>query len=289
MLLSMTGQGQAQHSVNGTTAWVEIRTVNNRYLKLTINGSDRLVDLEPRVREVVQKQIRRGTVQVTVGLTGDRQPDKPQLNLELLKHLFEQVKKIDPSASASPLLALPGVIDSSGSRGEVDLEQLWELIRPALQNALQKLANMRQVEGESMTQDLLGNCRSIEEQLAVIVRRSPEVVTAYEQRLEERISQMLAAKEIHAAPVDIIREVGLFADRCDISEEATRLQAHIDQFREIVAAKESDGRKLEFLTQELLRESNTIGSKSNDTTISRCVVDIKTAIERIREMVQNVE
>jgi uncharacterized protein (TIGR00255 family) len=289
MLLSMTGHGHAQHSVNGTTAWVEIRSVNNRYLKLTINGSDRLTDLEPRVREIVQQQVRRGTVHITVGFSGDRQPDMPELNTELLRHLFEQVKKVDPSASIAPLLSLPGVVQSTSGRGEDDQEELWSLIRPALHNALEHLAKMRQIEGESMTQDLLGNCRGIEEQLALVVRRAPEVVTAYSQRLQERISQLLAANEVNAAPVDVIREVGLFADRCDISEEAIRLQAHIDQFRAIVAARDSDGRKLEFLTQELLREANTIGSKANDTAISRCVVEIKTAIERIREMVQNVE
>ena len=148
---------------------------------------------------------------------------------------------------------------------------------------------MRQIEGASAARDLLDNCNEIQRFLSLIEVRAPHVSRGYSTRLTERISQLLEKHEATISPSDIVREVGIFADKCDISEEVVRLQTHIDQFAEIINSGQGDGRKLEFLSQEMLRETNTIGSKANDSEIAQNVVEIKTAIDRIREMTQNVE
>ena len=140
-----------------------------------------------------------------------------------------------------------------------------------------------------MSADLLANCRAAASALAEIERRSPLVVESYRARLAERLKRTLAELDVALEPADIIKEVSLFADRSDISEEIVRLRSHCEQFEAIVASPESSGRKLDFLTQEMIREANTIGSKASDVEISRQVIEIKSAVERIREMIQNVE
>ncbi len=151
------------------------------------------------------------------------------------------------------------------------------------------LAHMRTDEGRAMAADLAANCRTIAAGLNEIERRAPLMVDAYRTRLEERMKKILAEFQVELNAGDLIREVSLMADRGDISEEIVRLKSHLDQFDQIMALPESSGRKLEFLTQEMFREANTIGSKANDVEIAKQVIEIKTAIERIREMIQNIE
>ena len=151
------------------------------------------------------------------------------------------------------------------------------------------LREMRAQEGRVMLQDLEQNCDAIVDASHEIQKLAPRVVENYSKKLTDRINQMLKAYEVSISPSDVVREVGMFAERVDISEEIVRLGSHIKQFREVMSSAESNGRKLDFLTQELLRETNTIGSKANDSEIAARVVEIKTCIERIREMVQNVE
>ncbi len=154
---------------------------------------------------------------------------------------------------------------------------------------MENLGRMRAEEGRAMAGDLKANCQAAADSLAQIRRRAPLVVDAYRARLEQRLKRVLAEYDVVVDAADLIREVSLFAERGDISEEIVRLQSHLDQFDTILSQPESSGRRLEFLTQEMLRETNTIGSKANDVEIAREVIEIKTAIERIREMVQNVE
>ena len=140
-----------------------------------------------------------------------------------------------------------------------------------------------------MKQDMLANCQKIVGELASVEKLAPNVVEAYGKKMTDRINGMLEKFEVSITAADIVREVGVFAERCDISEEVVRLQNHLQQFNSVVEEPQSNGKKLEFLVQEMLRETNTIGSKANDSDIARHVVEMKTAIERIREMVQNVE
>jgi uncharacterized protein (TIGR00255 family) len=162
-------------------------------------------------------------------------------------------------------------------------------VRDALESAMQNLAQMRTDEGRAMAADLRANCQALAIELTHIEARAPLVVTAYRERLAERLRAALAEFAVTLDPGDIIKEVGIFAERSDISEEIVRLRSHLEQFDSIMELPESSGRKLEFLTQEMFRETNTIGSKANDVQIARHVIDIKAGIERIREMIQNVE
>jgi uncharacterized protein (TIGR00255 family) len=168
-------------------------------------------------------------------------------------------------------------------------EDDWPAISRVLQAAMENLAQMRVREGRAMGDDLSANCRIIAAGVEEIERRAPLVLDAYRARLEERLGKLLSENKVTLDAADVIREVSLYADRADISEEIVRLKSHLDQFGAIMKLPESSGRKLEFLTQELFREANTIGSKASDVEIAKQVIEIKTAIERIREMIQNIE
>ncbi len=165
----------------------------------------------------------------------------------------------------------------------------WPLIEETLAAAMANMAGMRADEGRAMTADLAENGSLIAGQLAEIERRAPLVADAYRARLNERLGKILAEFDVALQAGDLVREVGIYAERSDISEETVRLRSHLEQFATIMALEESSGRKLEFLTQEMFRETNTIGSKANDVLIARHVIEIKAAIERMREMIQNIE
>ena len=294
MLYSMTGHGQAQQTTDGVQVWAEIRAVNNRYLKVTVSYSDRAAELESQVKSIVQKHIRRGAVHVNLEIQREKSAARFQINTDLLDSLLQQARSVDSNVSAGDLLTLPGVLEdaSSNKRHNGDNESAnsdWELLQPVIEEAMQRLVEMRQIEGASAAKDLLENSGEIAKQLKVIEGRAPQVASDYAIRLTDRINHLLAEHEVSISPVDIVREVGIFADKADISEEVVRLNTHIEQFSEIINSGQSDGRKLEFVSQEMLRETNTIGSKANDSVIAQSVVEIKTAIDRIREMTQNVE
>ena len=173
--------------------------------------------------------------------------------------------------------------------GGLDVERDWPLVRETLAEAIGKMSLMRVDEGRAMAADLAANCRLLSTALDAIEARAPLVADSYRVRLSERLSKTLAEYEISLQPADLIRELSIYAERSDISEEIVRLRSHLEQFAATLELEESSGRKLEFLTQEMFRETNTIGSKANDVDIARQVIEIKAAIERIREMIQNVE
>jgi uncharacterized protein (TIGR00255 family) len=189
------------------------------------------------------------------------------------------------------LATLPGVVEELSTEAR-DAEAIWPLLEPTLREALEKLGAMRSAEGQALADDLARQCAVVEESLGKIAARSPVIAEVYRRRLKERVEEALAQFQSTIEPIepiDLIREVCLFADRSDISEEIVRLRSHLQQFAQALAATESAGRKLEFICQEMGRETNTIGSKANDAEISQEVVEIKTALERIREQLQNVE
>ncbi len=289
----MTGYGEAARQDEHLAATVEVRAINNRYLKVVARCGDGFPTLESQIEPVVRRHIKRGTVQVQVRIQRPSPTEGFRINEEVLEGYRRQLEQIQQHwqrtepVPLDALLELPGVVDEQPLTG--DAAQVWSLVEPTLTTALENLNAMRRAEGESMASDLSGNVEVIEDQLAKLETRAPQVLAAYRQRLCERIQQWLQENQVAADTVDLIREVGLFADRCDISEECVRLHSHLDQFRQTLQQAEASGRRLDFLTQEMFRETNTIGSKANDAQISQHVVEIKTAIERIREMVQNVE
>ncbi len=294
MLLSMTGHGAAHHQQDGVSVTVDVRAVNSRYFKLVLRTSEGYASLESRVDESVRRDIRRGTVQIDLRVERESTPDDYRLNAVVLAGYQQQLATLlGELAGGEPirleaLLALPGVVDERGARG-VDVDSDWPLVQPALKKALERLHRMRVEEGRAMAADLAENCQSIRGHLDHIEQRAPLVSEAYANRLAERINKLLAQYEVTVEPSDVIREVGLFAERSDISEEVVRLRSHLEQFDGIMQLAESSGRKLEFVTQEMFREANTIGSKANDAEITGHVIEIKALVERIREMVQNVE
>jgi uncharacterized protein (TIGR00255 family) len=289
LLQSMTGFGEAHCRQDGLTVAVEIRAINNRYFKLSIRSSDGCAPLEPLVENEIRNAIHRGTIQVNLRIDRKRAIEEYGINVEVLERYRRQLQAItgrEPSVES--LLPLPGVVDDSADQSG-DVMADWPIVQNTLQAALKNLGRMRTEEGRAMAADLAANCPAVGASLEMIERRAPLVVEEYRNRLFDRLKRTLAQLDVSLQASDIIKEVGLFADRSDISEEIVRLRSHIEQFQNTMELPESSGRKLDFLTQEMFRETNTIGSKANDVAIAQHVIDIKTAIERIREMIQNVE
>ncbi len=290
----MTGFGEAHCQRDGLALSVEVRTINSRYLKLTTRTSEGYAALEPHIEALVRKRIRRGTVQVTVRVDRVRSGDEYRLNVDVLAGYRRQIETLrdqwqpDRPVPLENLLLLPGVIAENVAAAH-DASEDWSAISETLQGAIDQMERMRSEEGRAMAADLRANGLAAAASLQEIERRSPLVIEAYRTRLAERVQKAIAEFQVTLDPADLLREVSLFADRSDVSEEVVRLRSHLDQFDKLLEAPESPGRKLDFLTQEMLREANTIGSKANDVDIARHVIDIKTAIERIREMIQNVE
>ena len=289
MLLSMTGHGEALVQDETASVQVEVRTVNNRFLKLNVN-SDLDAGIQSQVEGLVKKHVGRGSVSVRIKSRPIGEAEPFQLNESLLRSYWLQLSEIaggSQSVNLESLLALPGVVEETNSADQ--RKKMWPIVQNAVEKALVNLNEMRAREGDAMKQDMLGNCEAIQAQLDSIREQAPTVVENYAKKMTDRINNLLEKYDVSIQATDLVREVGVFAERCDFSEETVRLDSHIAQFNDIIQLPESSGRKLDFLVQEMLRETNTIGSKANDAKIATRVVEIKTAIERIREMVQNVE
>ena len=283
----MTGHGQASVEQDQFRVAIEIRTVNNRFLKTSIN-TDLGTELESRVEQQLKTTLRRGSVSVRIKTVNLQSGQRARLNAEVIQSYWTQLSEIaggSQSINVESLLTLPGVIEDTDT---TDQEELWPVVKKTLAEALQSLVEMRGTEGEAMKVDMVSNIGAIEAELASIEKLAPTVSEAYSKRLTDRINKLLEKFEVTVTASDVIKEVGVFADRTDVSEETVRLATHLEQFR-LVIQEPTPGKKLDFLVQEMLRETNTIGSKANNSGIAKHVVEIKTAIERIREMVQNIE
>ena len=289
----MTGFGAARAEADGWAAGVEVRTVNNKGLKLSLRLNPGDASLESSIDKTVRKHVRRGTVQltVTVELTGGAA--ESTLNIESLTSYVEEARhiasKLDlvPPTDITHLLSLPGVIETS--QDDAIEEPAVSLVIATVTDALRALNEFRDTEGDAMRIDLEKLANGIRGQLEHITKRAPGVVQDYRDRLNDRVTELLRDSEATVPHETIVREVSVFAERADINEEITRLDAHLDQFIEQINSGSCEGRKLDFLGQEMFREINTIGSKANDLEISRHVVEMKASAEKIREMVQNVE
>jgi uncharacterized protein (TIGR00255 family) len=290
----MTGFGEARSQQAGATVAVEIRTINSRHFKLSYRASEGYAALEPEIEAAVRQVIRRGTVQLNLWVERRAGIDDYRINTAVLESYRRQLEEYtgrsewnDPD-DLRMLFALPGTIDEQSGRDH-DPRDDWATIEPVVRNALSATAKMRAEEGVALAADLAHNGRQVLENLDAITARAPEVSQSYQSRLTQRVEQALSELNVTVEPADLLREVSLFADRSDISEESVRLRSHLQQYEAALMLPESSGRKLEFIAQEMGREINTIGSKANDAEISRLVVEIKTALERIREQIQNVE
>jgi uncharacterized protein (TIGR00255 family) len=295
VLLSMTGFGEARGQSETFSLGVEVRSVNNRYLKVTVRGSEPYPMLEPELEKTVRRFVKRGTILIQIRCDRQFRPADFHLNHVALKTYIEQIQAVcrelncPDQALLANVLTLPGVTSEPMSSGRPP-DKEWELVEKTLESAMKRLQKMRQDEGRAMGEELLSHRRHIALQISQINNHLPNVTEAFRNRLRDRVSQALKETNVSVETDQLIREVAIFAERSDVAEEVMRLGSHLEQFEQIVQTEDdAPGRKLEFLTQEMTREANTIGSKAGDVTISRYVVEIKATLEKIREMVQNVE
>jgi uncharacterized protein (TIGR00255 family) len=293
----MTGFGEARGSGPGFAVVVEVRSVNNRHLKVTVRGSNPYPLLEAEIEKVVRRTVRRGTLLVQIHADRDLKPADIRLNASAVRAYLSQLKAACAEAGtpellptlASGVLSLPGVAAEPRSSGGPPEEE-WPVVERTLEQALARLDTARKDEGRAMAQELALHHRHLTDQLELIRQHLPAVMNDYRGRLLERIKQAVADAGVAVGPDHLIREIALFADRTDVAEEVSRFTAHLDTFIDLVrTGAEGAGRRLEFVVQEMGREANTLGSKAGDVTISRHVVEIKATLEKIRELVQNVE
>ena len=289
MLLSMTGQGVATVSDENATLTIEIRAVNNRHLKVNLRAPDSLIAHESSIEKQIRSAVGRGTINVNIKVMKHSRQDDFTIDTELLQAYQAQLRSLSQtSPSLESLLGLPGVVINNVT-SESSVASVLTLSNDALQQALGQFNAMRETEGnaiEAVFNQQLDSLKMIVDQ---IKDRAPVVVANYQERLTDKINKLLETHDVTLNKGDLAREIGLYADRCDITEEVVRLNSHLEQFRNVMQSATSQGRKLDFITQELFREVNTIGSKANDTLIANSVVEAKTIIERIREQVQNIE
>jgi uncharacterized protein (TIGR00255 family) len=285
----MTGFGVAQVESSDVSCSAEVRSVNNRYLKISARLPESHSALERDIERIVRERIRRGTVSVSIRINRAHSEAHFQLNRRVLKGYIAQLREIHSEASDwfGHVLGLPGIVEEGP--GHLDPAADWPIVQECLRAALEDMERMRFEEGAAMQQDLTACCREMETFVRQIEALSPQTVAGYRDRLHERLRTLLEDQGISIRPDDLVREVSIFAERADIAEELIRLRSHLAQFCDTMATATSQGRKLEFISQEMYRESNTIGSKANDVEISKLAVDLKTNVERIREIIQNVE
>jgi uncharacterized protein (TIGR00255 family) len=292
-LKSMTGYGRGEGRAAGFRAVVEISAVNRRQLDLQMTLPRALQALEPRMREDIGSRISRGRVTVAAQILSAAGPGGRRVRVDeaLAREWAEALRgaarrlKLRDDVSVSLLLQAPDVVIVE--HPEEDVERVWPVLREALRRALRALGRMRAAEGRALAADLSARLARMAEMVEAIAARAPVAAEHHRRALLERVRRAgVGADEREAS---VAREIALFADRSDISEELTRLRSHLAQGRHLMRTREPAGRALDFLAQELLREINTVGSKCCDAAIAAETVRFKTELERFREQVQNVE
>jgi uncharacterized protein (TIGR00255 family) len=288
----MTGFGEARLQDDRWSITVEVRTVNNRHFKLSAKLTEPYGALEPELDRLVRESVRRGTVNLQVRVDRPKRAEDYRINAVALASYRDQIRSLQETPGAAidlgGLLSLPGIVEERRPSSD-DPHDDWAALASVVSEALERLQSARADEGRAMADELLTLGKGVAAQLTRIADRGPEVVSAYQKRLVDRVQALVQGQGVTVEPKDLIREVAILAERADISEEIVRLRAHLAQYVEVIHEPESSGRKLEFVVQEMGRETNTIGSKANDVEISRAVVEIKGLLEKVRELIQNVE
>lgn len=292
----MTGYGEASAQMDGVHYFVEVRSLNNKYFKAVLRLPEVFQGLEAEMESRLRQRLSRGTITLAASCTDASASAAYEINHLALERYVNQLRKVPLVGSGelkldiSSLLSLPGVLQPPSDE-EDRISRARAAFAPLLEKAVDGLLSMRQREGRMLVDDLAQQRELIINRLGLIREQAPGVIAEYEKRLKARIEAMLHGAEARIDAVDLIREIAVYAERTDIAEEITRLGGHMDQFGQLLSGKEDRaiGRTLDFLAQEMLREANTIASKSPDATISRSIVEIKGAIDRIKEQAQNVE
>ncbi|MBI2930126.1 MAG: YicC family protein, partial [Planctomycetes bacterium] len=270
------------------------RSVNHRFLSVKVSMPELLARSEGEVEQLVREHLARGsvTVSVTMKSEADEAPALPSpARIKQVYRTLDSLRKslgLETPVTLDSVLAIPNLIAPANHQGEL-ARQACPVARKLALQAIEQLIEMRTCEGETVCRDILKRLDAIDRLVKRIRERAPSVLEAYQRKLDERIGVMLAAKGLEVAKQDLVKEVALYAERVDISEEIQRLSAHVESFRRITKESGPIGRKLDFLTQEMLRETNTLASKGSHCEISSCAVEIKTELEKIKEQAENVE
>lgn len=292
MISSMTGYGRADRTEDGFRITVEISTVNNRFLEFQIRLPKTLAELEQRIKKLLSSRLHRGKVAFSLTVDNDH-PESGRLSLDsdnadmyynILKDLkarFDLTGKI----SLDHFVNLPDLI--TAEVGEVNIEQIWNLVQPACIDAIDNLCRMRQAEGQSLFTDFTERLDLLSNIVIRIKNRAVDNVHIYKEKLGQRIKELL--KDVPVDDQRIGMETALMAEKMDVTEETTRLKAHIESFRQTLIRDDAVGKRLTFILQEMHREANTISAKAADYEISSLIIDIKEELEKLREQVQNIE
>ncbi|MDA1179596.1 MAG: YicC family protein [Planctomycetota bacterium] len=290
----MTGYGEATQECDGVRVKVELRAINNRYLRISMR-CDKYLAFESRAEELVRKLVHRGTVNGTIHIARTNNGNRYRIDDQVVRAYLQQIQELpagfakSDSLNLGVLLQLPGAVQERETEDGGNQADLAAIVDTAVQDCLSRLTVMRETEGRAMQVSLEANLVELTEHWQAVNERAPSVAENYRQRLHDRINQLLQEHGITLLASDLVREVGMYGERCDISEELVRLQSHVQQFRTTIQQPESNGRKLDFVIQEMVRETNTMGAKANDPELAHHVVEMKSIIDRMREMVQNVE
>ncbi len=293
MIKSMTGYGKGNLNVENRDYQIEIKSVNHRYLDISIKMPRTLGYLEEEIKKEISKKIKRGKIDVFVTFENNSQEGKNvRINKELAKIYIDRLKEL---ANEEKILANIEVIDIAKFPDILTIkideedEKIKREIIEVTKQATGKIIEMKSIEGEKIAQDLLNRINKIQNKIQEISQKSTGLIDEYVVKLEKRIQEILKSEEIDKTR--LAQEVVIYADKCSVEEEITRLNSHIYQLKELIkkANNEAIGKKLDFIIQEMNRETNTIGSKANNLEITNSVIDIKTELEDIREQVQNIE
>ncbi len=294
MIQSMTGHGAAECVEAGVQCALEIRSVNNRYLKVSIRVPDKWQFVELAIEKAIRKRLSRGSVTCSLRVRAESDDASQPLNMAAMQGYLNQLASVKlpthlgGTVDLAALACMPGVMQTADPTDEIRTQRLAAITRLA-DEAITSLIQMRSDEGKALLAALSAFCESIESHLGEIEARAPVVIKEYHERLQTRVTGLMQAGEFELQQDALAREVAVYAERCDISEEVVRLRSHMVQFQDLCDRRDSVGRTLDFLTQELLREANTIGSKSNDAAIACGVIEIKALIDRMKEQALNVE
>lgn len=293
MIQSMTGYGGAQHVEEDVQYALEIRSLNNRYLKLSIKLPEHLQFLESEVDKLLRSRLVRGSVSYTLRVRSEQGAGLRRINTAALQEYVEQLSRAHspegPRATIdlATIATLPGVCEVP-DLDEDARKRALDIVADLTNRAVDTLTTMRQDEGRALHRELVACCDAIRARLTECLSRAPKVIEEYHERLKSRVAILMQTGSLELEAEGLMREVAIYAERCDISEEIARLASHLDQFVQLCGRDDQVGRTLDFLSQEMLREANTIASKSNDAAIARGVVEIKGWIDRLKEQVQNV-
>ena len=291
MIKSMTGYGKSSLSINLREYQVEIKTVNHKYIDTNIRLPRSISYLEDDIRKLITSKLKRGKVDVLITFENFNKDDNEiKINKELAKMYIDSFKdlaqeeNLSTNIDVTEITKLPDVVIV---KSNIDEEQIKTELLQVVENAINNLIEMRQSEGTRISDDILDKISQIEEKNEEIFGLSTGLIREYVVKLETRIKEILKTEELDKSR--LMQEIVIYADKCSVEEEVTRLRSHISQLREIIKSKEPTGKKMDFLIQEMNRETNTIGSKANNLEITNRVIDIKTILEDIREQVQNIE